>query len=484
MRKTSIRIAVIALVVACSIGLAWAEASGATKYVALGDSLTAGYMNGGLAEQYNSFPALFYKQLTGRTDGFEQPIVSQPGIPAQLELRGLFPTVLKPKSGNAAPLNLSLARPYDNLGIPGATLREVLDKTRGGIFNLILRNPTLGNTTALQQALVLHPTILTVWVGNNDALGAATSGNPALLTPLENFQKDYDTLINALTATGAQLVLGNIPDVTSIPFVSTIPPILVNPNTNKPVIIGGSTVPLIGPDGTTPLGSADKVLLTASSYLALGCGIPAAAGGVAGLPAGTQAACPTGGLPDNAVLLVAQVATIQARVQAFNTVIRNKAQAIGAGHVDANAVLLDIAAHGIEIGGLDYTGAFLTGGFFSYDGVHPTQLGYAYVTNLFIDAANEAYDLNIPKVDLYPFVFGSGSQASRLPDFMAEGAILSPAAINNVLTATAAESSAVSIELDTRHIKRRGRLAHPRIHVPLPSWLSPLRRHRDPVRMR
>ena len=39
----------------------------------------------------------------------------------------------------------------------------------------------------------------------------------------------------------------------------------------------------------------------------------------------------------------------------------------------------DVAQHGLPIGGLTFTSNFLTGGLFSYDGVHPTAIGYAYV---------------------------------------------------------------------------------------------------------
>ena len=61
---------------------------------------------------------------------------------------------------------------------------------------------------------------------------------------------------------------------------------------------------------------------------------------------------------------------------------------------------------GIRVGGISYSSAFLTGGVFGYDGVHPTPFGYAYIANLFIDAINATYGGDIPEVDLYPFVFG------------------------------------------------------------------------------
>ncbi|HET9212737.1 MAG TPA: SGNH/GDSL hydrolase family protein [Thermoanaerobaculia bacterium] len=369
-----------------------------STYVAMGDSLTAGFSSGSLVKTYqvNSYPALLYRQATGKTTGFEQPLVSPPGIPGILRLTGLFPTVITATPGLGQPLNLNLPRPYNNIAVPGATLHDLLTKTQStsanDITDLILRQQ---GATQLQEGLALHPTFVTLWIGNNDALAAATSGiaiEGVTLTPPAQFTADYNTVVNAITAAGARMAVANIPDVTSIPFVTTIPRFLVNPRTNQLVLINGQPVPLIGPDG--PLQAGDYVLLTASSELAQGRGIPVAAGGT-GQP-----------LSDNAVLSAAEVATIKAHVAAYNSTISSVASAKGLALVDANALLNNLAANGIAIGGIEFTSAFLTGGIFGYDGVHPTALGYAYIANQFIDAINAFYGADIPEVDLYPFVFG------------------------------------------------------------------------------
>jgi lysophospholipase L1-like esterase len=369
-----------------------------STYVAMGDSLTAGFSSGSLEQKYqvNSYPALIYREATGKTTGFEQPLVSAPGIPGILMLTGLFPTVITATPGLGQPINLNLQRAYNNIAVPGATLHDLLTKTQStsanDITDLILRR--LG-ATQLQEGLSLKPTFVTLWIGNNDALAAATSGiaiEGVTLTPADQFTADYNTVVNAITATGAKMAIANIPDVTSIPFVTTIPRFLVNPKTNQLVLINGQPVPLIGPNG--PLQAGDYVLLTASAELAQGRGIPAAAGGT-GQP-----------LSDNAVLSAAEVATIKAHVDAYNNTIRTVANAKGLAFVDANAVLRDLATNGIAIGGIDFSSAFLTGGIFGYDGVHPTAFGYAYIANLFIDAINTTYGGSIPEVDLYPFIFG------------------------------------------------------------------------------
>jgi lysophospholipase L1-like esterase len=384
-----------------------------TVYVALGDSLTHGFSSGGVVNtvQVNSYPALIARQA-GATD-FQQPLISEPGIPALLELRRLVPSpVILPRSGgNGQPTNLALPRPYNNLGVSGYNVRDILQKvTANPLVDTVLR----GLGSPLQQAVALHPTFVTVWAGNNDVLGAATSGRVIegiTLTPLAQFTADYQTLHGVLHDAGADLAVATIPRVTALPFVTTIPPFVATPVGN---------VPLIGPAG--PLTANDRVLLSASALLATGIGVPAALGGT-GLP-----------LPDDVVLSAAEIGAIEARRQAFNQVIRDTAAAVGAPVAPVDQIFDDIVAHGYPVGGgIEYSAAFLTGGIFSYDGVHATPFGYALVANAFIDAINAGYNATIPRVDLLPFVFGSaGSGGATVPVTGASSVVFSAAAEANL----------------------------------------------------
>ncbi|MEJ2545686.1 MAG: hypothetical protein P8Y99_16605, partial [Calditrichaceae bacterium] len=69
---------------------------------------------------------------------------------------------------------------------------------------------------------------------------------------------------------------------------------------------------------------------------------------------------------------------------------------------DANAFLAGVAASGYDPGaGLPIlTADYITGGLFSLDGVHPTNIGYAVVANEMIDVINEEFDTEIQKVNL------------------------------------------------------------------------------------
>jgi lysophospholipase L1-like esterase len=361
-------------------------------YYSMGDSLASGFVSGALVvtHQVNSAPAHIARQA-GVTD-FQLPTVSEPGIPVELALRSLSPApIIAPKaSTQGAPTNLGLTRSYNNLAVPGATLIDAVTRPsdNGGLHDLILR----GRGTQLQQTVAARPSIVTVWIGNNDVLGAAVRGQAidgVTLTPAPAFRSAFQTLITTLGTTGARIFAANLPDVTSIPFVTTIPPVVVNPTTGQPVMSNGQPVPLIGPSGG-PLPTGSLVTLAASSLLAQGVGIPTALGG-RGTP-----------LPDEVVIDPTERATIVDRVNVNNQAIRDICSAANIPVLDVNALMRDLATQGRVVGGVTYTSSFLTGGIFSYDGVHPTEMGYAIVANEWIRLMN-ANGGSLPEVDLLPF---------------------------------------------------------------------------------
>src|SRR6185436_12784930 len=140
-----------------------------TRYVSLGDSLTAGYQSGGLAGSIsrNSYPALISRQARPGA-AFDQPLISDPGIPAVLELRSLVGPTILPKGGGPARLeNALVTRPYNNLGVPGANVRDTVSTVTGGLHDIVLQSfspsPVVHGRSALQQAVQQSPTFVTIW---------------------------------------------------------------------------------------------------------------------------------------------------------------------------------------------------------------------------------------------------------------------------------------------------------------------------------
>lgn len=394
----------LAAVLAVAAGRPAAAQTSFATYVSVGDSLAAGVQSSSLVETHQSrnLPALIARQAG--VQGFQQPLVSEPGFPPELTLVSLVPTpLIAPKAATpGAPKNLALGRPYNNLAVPGATTVDALTRTTdaGGAHDLILR----GLGTQVQQAVALRPTAITLWVGNNDVLGGALRGRAidgVTLTPTAVFRATYAQIVSALKATGAFIVAANLPDVTKIPFVTTIRPYLTNPTTGAPVLIGGSRVPLIGPGGG-PLPATALVTIAASTLLAQGIGIPAAAGGT-GAP-----------LPDEVVLDPTEIAVIQDHVNANNQAIREICAAANIPVVDVHAVVDELAAPGRTIGGITLTTAFLSGGIFSYDGVHPSDIGYAVLANEFIRVI-DASGGSLPPVDLGAVLGVTTASAASVP---------------------------------------------------------------------
>jgi lysophospholipase L1-like esterase len=308
--------------------------------------------------------------------------------PPELTLVSLLPApLIAPKASTAgAPKNLALARPYNNLAVPGATSVDALTRTTdaGGLHDVILR----GMGTQVQQAVALHPTAITLWIGNNDVLGRPCAAAPrrSPLTPTDAFRATYAQIVAALKTTGAFIVAANLPNVTAIPFVTTIQPYVVN-GAGQPVLIAGNRVPLLGPEG--PLPSNSLVTLAASSLLAQGIGIPAVVGGT-GTP-----------LPDEVVLNPSEIAIIQDHVNVNNKSIRDICGAANIPVLDVQTILNELYTTGIHVGGITLTSSFLSGGAFSYDGVHPNDIGYAVLANEFINVIN-ANGGALPPVDLGP----------------------------------------------------------------------------------
>jgi lysophospholipase L1-like esterase len=427
------------------------------KYVAVGNSLTAGYQSAGLYQsaQVYSYPNLIAQQLTkaGASLGsFEQPYYSDPGTPdatgnaSRYEIISLVGPVIGPKglpAGN--PTNSALARPYDNLGIPGIPLAGFMDET--GTY----QSPPLGRDVILRwtsvtsfpksvykQAVALQPDIMTFWLGANDVLGYATSGgvSPSAPTSTTIFAALYTQAIASLKASlpNAKIVVGNIPDVRAIPFFTTVGPAVA-------AKIGALGLKLYYQKagepgvatGQTSLTEANPPLLTLTgmtyaSYLGQPTGlwyrankIPYAAVAALGIdttkPFGLH---PQNPWPNALVLDPSEQTSCANATSAFNATIASVASANGAAVVDFYTFFNNVAANGYSLAGETYTTAYVEGGLFSLDGVHPSSRGYGIVANEYIKVMNSKFGMSIPLVDIsqipgIPAPLGKISYQAGLP---------------------------------------------------------------------
>ena len=391
-----------------------------TRFVAIGDSYGAGFESGSLNLNHQPFswPAIIARQVglkvcaptAAATDVcFAEPLVSFPGIGNELQLLSITGTIAA-APGSGAPLMTTFARPYNNLSIPGANVNDTLTlkgldpatSTAKAFAQFILR----GQGTEVDLALAQNPTFIAIWIGGNDVLGSVLAGTPALLTPTATFTTAYNAMLDKLIAgaPNAGMVVGSLPtNPLALPYVTTVPRVLVDQN-RQVVLIGGNPVPLIadlGGGNFGPLPAGSFVLLPAANKIATGYGIPAQ---LKAIPPFNQ--LPNVGTPlaDTDVLTPDEVTKIVAAVTAYNDVITQAAAARNIPVADIKGLFDRIAAGQEFVGPLTISGAFVTGGAFSLDGFHMTDLGYTLFADEYIKAINNAYDTKIPLASVAQFL--------------------------------------------------------------------------------
>ncbi len=365
-----------------------ANAGNFSTTVFLGDSLTAGYQSGSLldiAEVHAWAPLL----ATQAKFPIVQALIAYPGAPSTLLLKSLGPPPVTITAPGLTTGRDNFATQVTDLAVPGAFLNDIANTVpaivpttpQQIITQLVLGFPGLGYGQDWSQAtFAVHanPTTIFLWAGSNDALAADLTGSPASMTSTASFATQYNALIQLLTTkTNAHLVIANIPDVTLVPYLTPAALVLAEysaatsyPTATLSALFGISPGDFVTPEGLTE---------------------------IAAILAGTQKTP----LSDAGVLTAAEAVTVRTQVAAYNQVIAAQAAAANATLVDINALFTQVTANGLTINGYTGTSAFL-GGFFSLDGIHPTNTGYAVVANTFIDAMNASFKTTIPDVDLGP----------------------------------------------------------------------------------
>lgn len=228
-----------------------------SSYVAIGNSLTAGYMDGTVYRegQSYSFPNTLSQQFAVVGGGmFTQPSFAD-DVDNKGGIMGIFGTRLVINASAGAPQPLAgtstitltpQASPFNNMGIPGAKIFHLLAPGYGNAAGLavgaanpyFVRHATSATATVLGDALQMNPTFFTNWIGANDVLSYATSGGSGVdqtgnidpttygsndITDPNVFGAAYQQIVAALTANGAKGVCATIPSVTSIPYFTTVP---------------------------------------------------------------------------------------------------------------------------------------------------------------------------------------------------------------------------------------------------------------------
>ncbi|MDF0715733.1 G-D-S-L family lipolytic protein [Muricauda sp. 334s03] len=448
-----------------------------SNYVAIGNSLTAGFSDNALFEdgQEASFPNMLAANFALAGGGsFEIPFMADNlggmtlgGTPIAgnrliLSFLGESPSPVEVIGQGTTEVSNKLTGTYNNMGVPGAKSYELLAPGYGSLAGVAMgtANPYFARFSSSESATVIGdaaaqgPTFFTLWAGANDILVYATGGGTGVdqagnldpstysrndITDPNVFAGSLDAMLQAMTANGADGAIANLPNVTDIPYFTTVPhnPIPLDEATaaflNSADAYGaynaglaqlqqlniitedelaartisfapgeGNAVVIMDEDLTDLTGfnpaltnmrqatEKDLLVLTASSFIGTLAdpNNPTSINGVA-VP-----------LADQWVLTPDEQDLVETALESYNQTIAGLAAAYDLAFVDANALLAELNANGFQqADGSIVDATFATGGGFSLDGVHPAPRGYAIVANAFIETINAKYNSNLPGVN-------------------------------------------------------------------------------------
>ncbi|MDZ7771381.1 MAG: SGNH/GDSL hydrolase family protein [Balneolaceae bacterium] len=411
-----------------------------SSYVAVGNSITAGIQNNALyesAQQY-TYAHMLARQVR-RSESFSQPLISDPGIGERIELTSLDPLAVQRNQQQGQPYTQE-QKPFSNLGVPGAVLVDFTNPGNQGqlkeratnpnhpafnpFYSIVLEGSELQKDApnVFNQLAKQEPTFVTFWMGNNDVLGYVLDGGEGrAITPPNQFSQLYQASGQALASTGADVVVYNIPDVTTIPFVFYL----------RLQLQQQGLIRLNDPDNEGPQPARYELFDQESGnwydiYIETDIGprlmlqydfpILLAQTYVAQVQAGQVAPpiTPGNAIPDHLVLDgpaggplgSSELEQAAGAVQQYNAAIQGVASANSFALVDINATFAQISENFQTSGGTGgYSSDGLTlrpvpGELFSFDGVHPSNRGHAAVVNETIEVINNTYGASIPPVDV------------------------------------------------------------------------------------
>ncbi|WP_149274782.1 SGNH/GDSL hydrolase family protein [Pareuzebyella sediminis] len=241
-----------------------------STYVAVGNSLTAGYSDGALFMdgQLASFPNMLATSFAEVGGGsFDQPLMADnlgsltlggnllPGFENRYILSfanvdpndpNSVPSPVRLEGTGTTEVSNLLGGPFNNMGVPGAKIYHLAAEGYGSLDALAIgaANPyyvrfaSSPSATIIGDAVAQNPTFFSLWIGSNDILSFAISGGNGVdrtgdpnaaaygsndITDPGLFHLVYEQLLQTLTANGATGAVANLVDVTKVPYFTTVP---------------------------------------------------------------------------------------------------------------------------------------------------------------------------------------------------------------------------------------------------------------------
>src|ERR1700681_3981861 len=149
------------------------------SYVAIGNSITAGYQSGGINDstQRQSYAFLLAGQFGTQ---YHYAALAKPGCPPPIANTQTGARVGSGTSTTCAlRIGSSVTDILNNVAVPGARVLDPISGTT--VASNALTTFILGGKSQVQRALDANPTFVSIWIGNNDVLEAGASG---IIVPL------------------------------------------------------------------------------------------------------------------------------------------------------------------------------------------------------------------------------------------------------------------------------------------------------------
>lgn len=353
----------------------------------------------------SDFQTPYFSVAEGNGSGFKK-LISSSGFPKftvvtnNLAVAGTESPAFTPYSGRADNLGFPM------LGVHSSHANETWrfdDRIRPGtpyepVFRSYFRrvlpdDDKKWSTSYISYVLQQKADFMTIELGLDDAIWFATAGGyrvNGVMTQLA--MGEGSPIIALLNAMGNRKIKGaiaTVPDVLAFPYFRfySVGAVQKRLNGQKMYAVAGDRYDLEAKDEYVAEVSDSDILLPSADVAALASGSNNGKGLSVKNP-----------LSSHDVLSVHEMTDLQ-HVDELNSLIRFQAQKANVALVDLQSLYQQIIAGGyVTDDGLAIDPSFPDGNFFSSDGLYPTALGQAVITNEWIKAINKFYRTDIPLI--------------------------------------------------------------------------------------
>jgi lysophospholipase L1-like esterase len=361
------------------------------RYVAMGNSITAGFESGGINDstQQHSYAVLLAEAFgleIGET--FSYPSLAMPGCPPPLTnvftQTRVAPGLCFTRSADVPPF-------LNNVAVPGAAVLDLISNLAPESSPNALTTFFLGGRTQVQAAREIDPTFVTIWIGNNDILGAlfaADAGGAASILSTTEFADRYSAMMDSVDALGTVRggVLIGVVQVLFAPYATSGPAWAAAAESMPSLTVADNCLDMVAIPGSA---------YTAVPLVPFHVGAPLFAAAAEGTPTTVDCSGPEAITADEAANMFTTVA-------AYNVAIAEEAEARGWVFWDPNELLSQVLDDPAQIRPFPAfdpadpqheSAPFGTA--LSLDGIHPSAAAHALIAQALGDAIDDHYGANV-----------------------------------------------------------------------------------------